>query len=86
MKKDPEPFTELLYQEFPKTDPIELERIIKVVEKWLEQKRKYFDKEANRMAKKWGENHTGTLISKAYPRCIETLLRELNPQAYPLHT
>ena len=73
MKKDPEPFTELLYQEFPKTDPIELERITKVVERWLEQKRKYFDKEANRMAKKWGENATETYVSKAYPHCIEAL-------------
>jgi DNA primase large subunit len=86
MRKDPEPFIELLYQEFPKADPIELERIAKVVEKWLEQKRKYFDKLSNHMARKFGENETGTLVSKAYPRCIETLLQELNPQAYPMHT
>ena len=86
MKKDPEPLTELLYLEFPKTDPIELERITKVVERWLEQKRKYFEKLSKQIARKYGENATPTYVSKTYPRCIEELLRELNPQAYPMHT
>ena len=86
MKKDPEPFIELLYQEFPKTDPIELERITKVVKQWLEQKRKYFEKLSKQVARKMGENATPTYVSKAYPRCIEELLREIDPQAYPLHT
>ncbi len=86
MKKDPEPLTELLYQEFPKTDPIELERITKLVEKWLEQKRKYFEKISKQVARKMGENATPTYVAKAYPRCIEELLREINPQAYPLRT
>lgn len=86
MKKDPEPLIELLYQEFPKKDPIEIERITKVVEKWLEHKRKYFDKTANRVAKEFGEKDTGTIVTRTYPRCIETLLQELNPEAYPIHT
>jgi hypothetical protein len=42
MKKEPEPLIELLYQEFPKTDPIEIERIIKRVKQWLEQKHQYY--------------------------------------------
>jgi DNA primase large subunit len=85
MKKDPEPFIELLYQEFPKTDPIELERITKVVKQWLEQKRKYFEKLSNRVAKKQGENATETYVSKAYPHCIDTLLQELNLRAFATH-
>ena len=82
MRKDPEPFVELLYQEFPKTDPVELERIARVVKQWLEQKHKYFEKLSNRIAKKWGENARETYVSKAYPHCIEALLQELSPQAF----
>jgi DNA primase large subunit len=86
MKKEPEPLAELLYQEFPRTDPVELERITKTVIKWLEQKHKYFKKMSRQIARKLGEEDTGTLVSNAYPRCIEELLRELNPQDYPLST
>ncbi len=84
MKKEPEPLIELFYQEFPKTDPVELERITKTVIKWLKQKHKYFKKISRHMAKKFGEKDTGTLVSNAYPRCIEELLRELSPQDYPI--
>lgn len=85
MKKEPEPLIELLYQEFPKKDPIELERITRTVIKWLEQKHKYFKKMSRHIAK-LGEKDTGTLVSNAYPRCIEELLRELSPQEYPVTT
>ena len=51
MRKEPEPLTELLDQEFPKIDPIELERITKTVEKWLEQKRKEYEKAVRLTAK-----------------------------------
>ena len=37
MRKQSEPLIELLYQEFPNKDPIEIERIIGTVRKWLEQ-------------------------------------------------
>ena len=84
MKKEPEPLVELLYQEFPKTDPIELERITKRVKQWLEQKHQYFEKLSNQVAKKMGENATETYVSKAYPHCIEALLQELSPQDYPI--
>ena len=85
MKKEPEPLIELLYQEFPKTDPIELERITKRVKQWLEQKHKYFEKVSKQVAKKMGEDAIPTYVSKAYPHCIEALLQELDPQAYPMH-
>ena len=80
MKKEPEPFIELLYQEFPKIDPVELERITKIVKQWLEQKHQYYEKLSNQIAKKWGENVTQTYVSKAYPHCIEALLQELSPR------
>jgi DNA primase large subunit len=35
-------------------------------------------KESNKIANKLGESDTGTLVSKAYPRCIKELLNELN--------
>jgi len=78
MKKEPEPLIELLYQEFPRTDPVELERIIKRVKQWLEQKHQYYDKLSNKIARKQGENATETYVSKAYPHCIEALLQELS--------
>jgi hypothetical protein len=81
-KKEPEPLIELLYQEFPKTDPIEIERITKRVKQWLEQKYRYYEKMSNKIARKLGERDTGTLVSKAYPRCIEALLQELNQQVF----
>lgn len=84
MKKQPEPLIELLYQEFPNKDPIEIERITKRVREWLEQKHKYFEKMSRQVAKKLGENDIGTFVSKTYPRCIEELLRELSPQDYPI--
>jgi aspartyl/asparaginyl-tRNA synthetase len=37
MNKQSEPLIELLYQEFPNKDPIEIERIISTVKKWLKQ-------------------------------------------------
>jgi hypothetical protein len=37
MNKQAEPLIELLYQEFPNKDPIEIERIINTVQKWLKQ-------------------------------------------------
>jgi hypothetical protein len=37
MKKQAEPLIELLYQEFPTKDPIEIEHIINTVRKWLQQ-------------------------------------------------
>jgi len=80
MKKEPEPLIELLYQEFPKTDPIELERITKRVKQWLEQKHQYYEKLSRQIAKKQGENATETYVSKAYPHCIEFLLQELGTQ------
>jgi hypothetical protein len=85
MKKDPEPLIELLYQEFPKTDPIELERITKTVRRWLEQKHRYYEKLSNQIAKKLGGNATEPCVSKAYPHCIEALLSELSPQDFPMH-
>ena len=78
MKKEPEPLIELLYQEFPRTDPVELERITKRVKQWLEQKHQYYDKLSNKIARKQGENATETYVSKAYPHCIEALLQELS--------
>jgi molecular chaperone DnaK (HSP70) len=36
-KEQAEPLIELLYQEFPNKDPVEIERIINTVEKWLKQ-------------------------------------------------
>jgi len=78
MKKEPEPLIELLYQEFPNTDPLEIERIIKRVKQWLEQKHKYFEKVSNKIAKKMGEKATETYVSKAYPHCIDELLQDLN--------
>jgi DNA primase large subunit len=86
MKKEPEPLIELLYQEFPNTDPIEIERITKRVRQWLEQKHKYFEKMSRQVAKKLGEDGTGTYVSKTYPSCIEELLRELSPQDCPVNT
>ncbi|MEM2105127.1 MAG: hypothetical protein QXV21_01480 [Candidatus Bathyarchaeia archaeon] len=83
MKKEPEPLIELLYQEFPNKDPAEIERIIKRVKQWLEQKHKYFEKLSNQIARKLGETDTGTIVSKAYPHCIEFLLQELSLQDYP---
>ena len=82
MKKEPEPLIELLYQEFPKTDPIELERITKRAKQWLEQKHQYYEKLSNQIAKKQGENATETYVSKAYSHCIEQLLQELNTQVF----
>jgi hypothetical protein len=35
-------------------------------------------KESNKIANELRESDTGTLVSKAYPRCIEALLNELN--------
>ena len=37
MKKQAEPLIEILYQEFPNKDPIEIERMINAVRKWLQQ-------------------------------------------------
>jgi hypothetical protein len=37
MNKQTEPLIELLYQEFPNKDPIEIERILDTVRKWLQQ-------------------------------------------------
>jgi hypothetical protein len=37
MKKQAEPLIEILYQEFPNKDPIEIEHIITTVRKWLQQ-------------------------------------------------
>jgi len=86
LRKEPEPLTELLYQEFPNTDPIEIERITKVVKKWLEQKRKWYEKAAKKVAKELGEKATPTYVTKAYPHCVDDLLREIDPQKYPIHT
>jgi DNA primase large subunit len=86
LRKEPEPLIELLYQEFPTTDPIEIERIAKRVRQWLEQKHKYFEKMSRQVAKKLGEKDIGTYVSKAYPSCIEELLRELSPKDYPMNT
>jgi len=86
MRKEPEPLTELLDQEFSKTDPIELERIIKTVEKWLEQKRKEYEKAVRLIAKKCGENAEPTRITKGYVHCIDDLLYEIDPNKHPLIT
>ena len=77
MKKEPEPLIELLYQEFPRTDPVELERIIKRVKQWLEQKHQYYEKLSNKIARKQGENAIETYVARAYPSCIDQLLQEL---------
>jgi hypothetical protein len=77
MKKDPEPLIELLYQEFTKTDPVEIERITKRVRQWLEQKLKYYEKMSKYVARKFGEKATETYVSKTYPRCIQALIDEL---------
>lgn len=78
MKKEPEPLIELLYQEFAKTDPLIIERIIKTTSKWLEQKHKLYKKECKIISKKLGDKDTGNLVSKAYPQCIDSLLEELD--------
>lgn len=50
-----EPLIELLYQEFPNKDPQEIERIIKTMVKWLEQRIKDI-KEFKIMLKQKGED------------------------------
>lgn len=86
MRKEPEPLTELLDQEFPKIDPIELERITKTVEKWLEQKRKEYKKVVRLIAKKCGENAEPTRITRGYVHCIDDLLYGIDPRKYPMRT
>lgn len=77
MKKQPEPLAELLWQEFPNTDPIELDKILKRVKQWLEQKQQYYERLSKQIARKYGQKATETYVSKAYPNCIEALLDEI---------
>ena len=86
MRKEPEPLNELLQQQFPKTDPIELEQMTKTVEKWLQQKLKFCEKSIKQVAKQFGEHAQQTIITKTYARCIENLLNEIDPQNCPIHT
>jgi len=86
MRKEPERLTELLGQVFPKKDPIELERIIETVEKWLEQKRKEHEKTVRLLTNRYGENAEPTRISKSYVHCIDDLLNGIDPRKYPIHT
>ena len=77
MKKQPEPLAELLWQEFPNTDPIELDRILKRVKQWLEQKQQYYQKLANQVTRKLGEKSIDHYVANAYPHCIDALLNEI---------
>jgi hypothetical protein len=86
MRKEPEPLNELLLQQFPKKDPIELEQITRTVEKWLEQKRKDYEKSVRIITKKCGENAEPKRIAKGYVHCIDNLLHEIDPQNHPLIT
>ena len=86
MRKEPEPLTELLDQEFPRKDPIELERIIKTVEKWLEQKRKEYEKAVRLTKKQFGEHAQSTTITIGYVHCIDDLLNGIDLKKYPIHT
>jgi LysM repeat protein len=77
MKKQPEPLAELLWQEFPNTDPIELDKILKQVKQWLEQKQQYYQKLTNQIGRKLGKTSTQYYISMAYIHCIEALTDEI---------
>lgn len=84
MRKEPEPLNELLLQQFPRKDPIELEQMTKTVEKWLEQKLKFYEKCTRQVAKQMGQNATPTKITRTYSLAVKDLLRELDPNKYPL--
>lgn len=77
MRKEPEPLAELLWQEFPNTDPIELDRILKRVRQWLEQKHGYYEKLIRQIERKMGKNSTDAKVSAGYTHCTEALLNEI---------
>ena len=56
MRKEPEPLIELLYQEFPNKDPIEIEHIINTVRKWLEQQLKEHEEDLKILEDKIGKD------------------------------
>lgn len=78
MKKKPEPLAELLWQEFPNTDPIELDRILKRVKQWLEEKQQYYQKLSNQIERKLGKDSTDHHVSNGYVHCIEALIQEID--------
>jgi hypothetical protein len=64
MIKQTAPLIELLYQEFPNKDPIEIERIVNTVKKWLEQRLeeaegdiKIFNEKADKKIEPWSQGH-----------------------------
>lgn len=78
IKKQPEPLAELLWQEFPNTDPVELDRILRLVKQWLEQKQQRYQKDSNYITKKLGEESIDHYVSNAYVHCIEALIQEID--------
>jgi hypothetical protein len=86
MRKQPEPLNELFLQQFPRKDPIELEQITKTVEKWLLQKRQQYEKDIKKIANKFGEDAQQTRVSRNYLYCIDELLYDIDPHAYPMKT
>jgi len=78
MKKQPEPLAELLWQEFPNTDPIELDRILKRVKQWLEQKQQRYQKDTNYIGRKLGKDTKDYSIGMGYVHCIEALIEEID--------
>lgn len=55
-KEQAEPLIELLYQEFPNKDPVDIERIINIVKKWLEQRLKENEEDIKTFEKMTNQN------------------------------
>jgi|WetSurSiteA1Bulk_404760.scaffolds.fasta_scaffold280041_2 hypothetical protein len=76
MNKEPEPLLELLFQEFPNKDPIEIEHIIQRVKEWLEQIRQKRNKDLISVITKIDQ--TDRLVMQAHITELDMLLRELS--------